>query len=168
MSEEKKEEVVQAAEVMEVDEDKEQVLDDDVDPLQHQFHQLDTSEQDLQEKLKDFVVLLQNSRTDDLAIKVKEQCIYRLARIYTEGRQFQEVMALLKNNNDFFGLLPKARTAKIVRNILNIVSLVPDSLSIQVELCKDVVEWCKAEKRTFLRQRIEAKVSISTRNSTSK
>ena len=68
-------------------------------------------------------------------------------------------MTLLKSNNDFFGAIPKAKTAKIVRNILNIVSLIPDSLDVQVNLSKDLVAWCIAEKRTFLRQRIESKVS---------
>jgi 26S proteasome regulatory subunit N6 len=81
-----------------------------------------------------------------------------LAKIYTENKQFSEVVLLLKNNNDFFGTIPKARTAKIVRNMLNIVASVPDSLLIQIELCQDVIAWCKVEKRTFLRQRIEAKV----------
>lgn len=55
--------------------------------------------------------------------------------------------------------MPKAKTAKIVRNILNIVATVPNSLAIQVELCKDVIAWCKVEKRTFLRQRIEGKLA---------
>lgn len=82
----------------------------------------------------------------------------RLARIYTESNQFGEVLTLLKSNGDYFATIPKAKTAKTVRNILNIVATVPNSLDIQITLCKDVVEWCKAEKRTFLRQRIEAKV----------
>lgn len=42
---------------------------------------------------------------------------------------------------------------------MNIVSTIPDSLDIQVSLCKDVVAWCVVEKRTFLRQRIEAKLA---------
>jgi 26S proteasome regulatory subunit N6 len=84
-----------------------------------------------------------------------------LARIYTEQKQFNEVLQLLQSNNDFFAVIPKARTAKIVRNILNIVATVPDSLDIQIGLCKDVVEWCQQEKRTFLRQRIEAKVCFA-------
>lgn len=61
--------------------------------------------------------------------------------------------------SDLFAVIPKAKTAKIVRSILGIVSLVPDSLSIQIELCNDVIAWCVLEKRTFLRQRIEAKLS---------
>lgn len=84
----------------------------------------------------------------------------RLARIHTESKQFGEVLTLLKSNGDYFATIPKARTAKTVRNILNIVASVPDSLDMQITLCKDVVEWCKLEKRTFLRQRIEAKVLL--------
>ena len=72
---------------------------------------------------------------------------------------FDDVLSLLKSNGDFFSSIPKARTAKIVRNILNIVDTIPDSLDVQIGLCKDVIEWCKVEKRTFLKQRIEAKVA---------
>lgn len=86
----------------------------------------------------------------------------RLARVFSETRRFSEVISLLKSCDGFFSALPKARTAKIVRNILNIVAEVPDSNTIQIHLCKDVIEWCKAEKRTFLRQRIEARVSLQT------
>lgn len=70
-----------------------------------------------------------------------------------------DVMNLLKSNNELFSVIPKAKTAKIVRNILNLVASIPDSLNIQTQLCKDVIEWCKLEKRTFLKQRVEAKVS---------
>lgn len=82
----------------------------------------------------------------------------RLVRLYTDSKQYAEVMALLKNCNDFFAVIPKAKTAKIVRSILNIVATSPDSLDVQVSLCEDVVAWCVIEKRTFLKQRIEAKV----------
>lgn len=131
------------------------------DDFQEQFDSLDLSQKDSSQKLKDFLALLRNPRSDEHAIKVKEQCVYRLAKIFTENKQFAEVANILKDNNDFFGVIPKARTAKIVRNMLNIVATVPDSLSIQVDLCKDVVAWCKVEKRTFLRQRIEAKVTLA-------
>lgn len=84
--------------------------------------------------------------------------IDRLARAFAEERHFDKVLSLLKDNGEMFSALPKARTAKIVRNILNIVAAVPDSVAVQIELCQDIIAWCKTEKRTFLRQRIEAKV----------
>lgn len=98
-------------------------------------------------------------RVDETALRIKEAAIYKLARLLTQGKQFADVMNLLKDNNAFFGSIPKARTAKIVRSIIDIVATVPDSLDVQIRLCQDVITWCKSEKRTFLRQRIEAKLA---------
>lgn len=130
---------------------------EEVDEFLNSFETLESSG-DLESKVADYLTLLQNPRYDEKAVKVKEQCIYRLARLYTEGKRFSDVLDLLKSNNEFFSIIPKAKTAKIVRSILNIVGTVPDSLEIQINLSRDVVQWCIAEKRTFLRQRIEAKV----------
>jgi 26S proteasome regulatory subunit N6 len=105
-----------------------------------------------------FNAILDNPRSDDVAIKVKEQSIYKVAKFYADSKDFELIMNLLKQNADFFSVIPKAKTAKIVRNLLNIVSSTPDSLVAQVNLYTEVVEWCKVEKRTFLRQRIEGKV----------
>lgn len=68
-------------------------------------------------------------------------------------------MNILHNNNAFFSAIPKAKTAKIVRNLLNIVASVPDSIDVQISLCKDIIKWCEEEKRTFLRQRIDGKLA---------
>lgn len=75
-------------------------------------------------------------------------------------------MDLLKTASPFFGTIPKARTAKIVRTIIDIVSKVPDSLELQDALCRQVVAWCKAEKRNFLRQRIQSRQAGLVRPST--
>lgn len=106
-----------------------------------------------------FEKMLLNERSDDAAVKIKEKCIYRLGRLHTENKDMSAIMNLMRKNSDFFGTIPKARTAKIVRTILNIVSSIPDSVDIQMNLCQDLVKWCEAEKRTFLKQRIEAKYS---------
>lgn len=77
-----------------------------------------------------------------------------------ETKNFNNLLNILKANNQFFSVIPKAKTAKIVRNILNIVDTIPiDTTIVQISLCKDIIEWCKVEKRTFLRQRIEAKLA---------
>ena len=82
-------------------------------------------------------------------------------RIYTEVKQFDRLIELLKTYADFFNSLPKAKTAKVVRSMLDIVGEVKNEKSIetQIQLCHDIITWCMNEKRTFLRQRIESKLS---------
>jgi 26S proteasome regulatory subunit N6 len=139
-------------------------MDVDAEPLEEEeavpldelvlaFEALDESTSDL----TSYASIMSNERTDDAAIKIKERCIYRIAKIHTEKKNLEEVGALMKNQSDFFGMIPKAKTAKIVRNILDLVARIPDSIDIQMKLCEDLVHWCEKEKRTFLRQRIEAR-----------
>lgn len=83
-------------------------------------------------------VLHTPNRDDEPAQRIKEEAIYRLAKLHADAHGFREVMALLKESNEFFALIPKAKTAKIVRTIIDIVTKVPDSVELQVELCKEV------------------------------
>lgn len=106
--------------------------------------------------------ILHSSRDDEIALKVKEKCIYKLTKLYLLNKQHVMVMNLLKELNGFFNLITKAKTAKIVRTILDIVGAASDSaenMEVQVSLCKEIIDWCKVEKRTFLRQRIETKLA---------
>ncbi len=155
---------------VEMDIEEEEVVDEmkvDFDAL----NELASSSSASMVKLSSEYQRLTNSpRMDDVAIAIKEQCIYKLANICTsphfaqaasesDGAQFKDILDLLQYYNDFFAAIPKAKTAKIVRNIIDIVSKVPDSLDTQIVLCRDVAKWCVEEKRNFLRQRIEAKLA---------
>jgi 26S proteasome regulatory subunit N6 len=117
---------------------------------------------------KEYSKLLEDPRLDEIAIKIKEKCIYRLVKIKIDSAgasgsnadaTFRGIMELLQKHDPFLGNIPKAKTAKIVRSILDIVSKVPDSLDIQVSLCRDIISWCVKERRTFLKQRIEARLA---------
>ncbi|OLQ13564.1 26S proteasome non-ATPase regulatory subunit 11 [Symbiodinium microadriaticum] len=47
--------------------------------------------------------------------------------------------------------LSKAKTAKIVRHLIDLLAKTENSqAALQIEMCKDCIEWCKGEKRTFL------------------
>lgn len=90
--------------------------------------------------------------------RVKERCVYKLAENDSRAGRFGEVAVLLERAAPFFGQIAKAKVAKIVRKLLDIVAKHAESLDLQAQLCDKVVAWCRAEKRTFLRQRVEARL----------
>lgn len=46
-----------------------------------------------------------------------------------------------------------------MRTILELVGNIPNTLDLQIQVCKESIDWTNREKRTFLRQRIEAKLA---------
>lgn len=99
----------------------------------------------------------------------------------------EELGELLKTIRPFFQTIPKAKTEKIGSSFLNtkefliknlffinislsfyislvwtligMVAEIPNSLDLQIDLCKESIAWAKAEKRTFLRHKIESKLA---------
>ncbi|GJD10891.1 26S proteasome non-ATPase regulatory subunit 11 [Galdieria sulphuraria] len=73
--------------------------------------------------------------------------------------KYKEQAALALLDLPFFGQVAKAKTAKLIRVVLDRVALIPKTEQIQIDLCLETIEWCRQEKRTFLRQRVQAKLS---------
>ncbi|KAL8104617.1 26S proteasome non-ATPase regulatory subunit 11 homolog [Apium graveolens] len=93
------------------------------------------------------------------ALRIKEQAVSNLSDLLREQSRAEELRNLLTQLRPFFAKIPKAKTAKIVRGIVDTVAKIPGTSDLQVSLCKEIVEWTRAEKRTFLRQRIEARLA---------
>lgn len=91
--------------------------------------------------------------------KIKETAISKLAALYVNTNQASKVSDLLKSLRPFFSTIAKAKTAKIVRGLLEAVSKAKDAAELQFNLCKETIAWCREEKRTFLRQRVEGRLA---------
>lgn len=98
---------------------------------------------------------------EDVA-KMKEIAILKLADVLVKSGKADKVSELLKSLRPFFATIAKAKTAKIVRGLLDAVSKSKDSSSaeLQFALCNDTIQWCREEKRTFLRQRVEGRLAV--------
>lgn len=104
--------------------------------------------------------VLENPSSSSEALRIKEQAISNLSDLLRQENRAEDLRNLLTQLRPFFNLIPKAKTAKIVRGIIDAVSKIPGtSADLQISLCKEMVEWTRAEKRTFLRQRVEARLA---------
>lgn len=92
--------------------------------------------------------------------KVREAAIYVLGELNAKRGDPQAIQQLFETIRPFFNTIPKARTAKIVRNFIDMLSQIPNASIIQEKLCFETIEWCKEEKRTFLRYRVATRLAL--------
>ncbi|TMW60333.1 hypothetical protein Poli38472_000375 [Pythium oligandrum] len=102
--------------------------------------------------------------TSESVQRTKEHAIYKLSQLYIQYGREKELATLLQALRPFFLTIPKAKTGKIVRTVIDMVAKVKvlnleKALQLQADLCLDSIEWCKQEKHTFLRQRVEARLA---------
>ena len=94
------------------------------------------------------------------ASALKERAVYALSRAYCASSRYDEIVTLLTGEcASFFANITKAKCAKVVRATLDIVcNASPDQYDMQAGICRNIIDWCKNQKRSFLRQRVEAKL----------
>ncbi|KAI4387519.1 hypothetical protein MLD38_005346 [Melastoma candidum] len=103
--------------------------------------------------------ILENPSSSSEALRIKEQAITNLSDLLRQENRAEDLRSLLTQLRPFFSLIPKAKTAKIVRGIIDAVAKIPGTTDLQISLCKEMVQWTRSEKRTFLRQRVEARLA---------
>lgn len=95
---------------------------------------------------------------DEENIRVKEQGILNLGEKYKKEGKAKELAELIKATRPFLSLISKAKAAKLVRSLVDFFLDLEAGIGIEVQLCKECIEWAKEERRTFLRQSLEARL----------
>jgi len=130
--------------------------------------------------------LLAEDDPEGRLVKVKEESINRLGRLYTKHGRVKELKQLFVDMQPFFGTIPKSRTGKIVRGLIDHVvgsvelasahrkavdevmaksgtidrkAALASVPSVQVEIIQQAIAWCQREKRTFLKQRLQSRLA---------
>ncbi|XP_026327261.1 26S proteasome non-ATPase regulatory subunit 11 [Hyposmocoma kahamanoa] len=95
---------------------------------------------------------------DEENIRAKEQGILNLGEKYKKEGKAKELAELIKATRPFLSLISKAKAAKLVRSLVDFFLDLEAGIGIEVQLCKECIEWAKEERRTFLRQSLEARL----------
>lgn len=94
----------------------------------------------------------------DEEVKAKEQNILQLGEKYKQEGKAIELAELIKKTRPFLSQISKAKAAKLVRSLVDFFLDLETRTGMEVALCKECIEWAKEERRTFLRQSLEARL----------
>lgn len=115
-------------------------------------------EEDREKLLNKILKDLENEENDEEQIRIKETGILELGLFYKSQGKAKELADLIAKSRPFLNLISKAKAAKLVRSLVDFFLDLEAGTGIEVQLCKDCIEWSKQEKRTFLRQSLEARL----------
>lgn len=93
---------------------------------------------------------------DDIQTKV--QNILEVGQQLSKEGKAKELGSLIKSTRPFLNLISKAKAAKLVRALVDMFLDMEAATGMEVELCKECIDWAQQEKRTFLRQSLEARL----------
>ncbi|CAJ0841559.1 4094_t:CDS:2 [Entrophospora sp. SA101] len=93
------------------------------------------------------------SNDNDNLVRDQEQALVKLGELYRDHRKPSELSTLIRSSRAFMSSIARAKTAKIGNSFF-----IPDTLPLQIEICKETIEWSVKEKRIFLKQSLETRL----------
>lgn len=94
-------------------------------------------------------------------VKEKENAVVKLGTLYSKHGKAEELGVLIKETRPFLQCISKAKAAKLVRNLLDLFLELTDAemSAPAIQLCQECIAWAMEDKRTFLRQSLEARLT---------
>lgn len=81
-----------------------------------------------------------------------------LIRPIARRRNASALSDVVLSSRSFMSTIAKAKTAKLIRTLIDFFSAIPDSRDTQIQVTQENVEWAKGEKRIFLKQNLETRL----------
>ncbi|KAH9848842.1 PCI-domain-containing protein [Lenzites betulinus] len=91
-------------------------------------------------------------------LRHQEAALVKLGELYRDQNNAQGVAEVINLSRGFVSSIAKAKTAKLIRTLLDCFSTIPNSQSIQMDVLHENIEWAKREKRIFLKHSLETRL----------
>ncbi|TKA73930.1 hypothetical protein B0A49_04757 [Cryomyces minteri] len=103
-------------------------------------------------------ILSKGPGSTDAAVKDYEAALMGLGELYRDHKQVNELAELVQTTRSVLSSFAKAKTAKLVRQLLDFFTTIPNTLDTQISVTKSCIEWAISERRGFLRQNLETRL----------
>ncbi|KAH7906002.1 hypothetical protein BJ138DRAFT_1163649 [Hygrophoropsis aurantiaca] len=94
----------------------------------------------------------------DQLLRDQETALVKLAELYRDQKNAKGLSEVITLSRSFMSSTAKAKTAKLIRTLLNFFSSIPDSRQAQIAVLMDNIDWSKREKRIFLKHSLEIRL----------
>ncbi|KAJ7743942.1 hypothetical protein DFH07DRAFT_835260 [Mycena maculata] len=93
-------------------------------------------------------------------LREQEAALSRLGALYRDQQNAEGLAQVITLSRGFFmSSTAKAKTAKLIRTLLNHFGAIPNSTETQVRVLEDNIAWAKTEKRIFLKHSLETRLA---------
>lgn len=104
-------------------------------------------------------ILRRQSAPDDEQLLVEQEAaLLQLGQLQRDEHDAQGLAETVRESRQFMASIAKAKTAKLVRILIDYFGGIPGSQEVQISVTQENAEWAKAEKRIFLKQNLETKL----------
>ncbi|KAJ3483189.1 hypothetical protein NLI96_g6480 [Meripilus lineatus] len=98
------------------------------------------------------------SSEKDRILRNQETALVKLGELYRDHNNAEGVAEVITLSRAFMSSTAKAKTAKLIRTLLDFFVPIPNSQKIQIDVLQDNVQWAKREKRIFLKHSLETRL----------
>lgn len=95
---------------------------------------------------------------NDAAVKNYENALVGLGELYRDQKRVSALAELVRQTRSVLSSFAKAKTAKLVRQLLDLFTTIPNTTDVQISVTKSCIEWAISERRGFLRQNLETRL----------
>ncbi|KAJ9626487.1 26S proteasome regulatory subunit rpn6 [Taxawa tesnikishii (nom. ined.)] len=103
-------------------------------------------------------VLDQGPGQTDASVRNYDAALMGLGELYRDQKRTNDLAQLVQQTRSHLSSFAKARTAKLVRQLLDLFNNIPNSLETHIAVTKSCIDWAVSERRGFLRQNLETRL----------
>lgn len=101
---------------------------------------------------------VQSTPQNDQTLKDQQTALVELGRIYRDSKNADGLAEIVTLSRSYISATAKAKTANLIRTLLDYFASVPDSQSTQIAVLRNNITWANTEKRLFLAHSLETRL----------